>query len=233
MPLAACSTQLRALPLVCPSSGCPDRLAYSTVPVADVKQGYESIALYKDVLVNMPTLNTDTMGPREELKAQKMEMNENDAETLPPWRLIYPKTIHAYRRTSSRRTSTAFGDIDKTRQWFGKASSSWEWRVERDIDQWMALVKNREELDEVYDGIHVIVTSIFGFLFSTLICLMFVFVVISCLHRITSILSSLGICLLLTSAYMKSTFAIVASFNRLHYRLPIVLIYPLEWYTHH
>ena len=40
------------------------------VPVADVKQGYESIALYKDVLVNMPTLNTDTIGPREELKPE-------------------------------------------------------------------------------------------------------------------------------------------------------------------
>ena len=52
--------------------------------MADVNQGYESIALYKDVLVNMPTLNRDTMGPREELKAQKMEMNENDAETPPP-----------------------------------------------------------------------------------------------------------------------------------------------------
>ena len=58
--------------------------AAEAVPVADVKQGYESIALYKDVLVNIPTLNTDTMGPREELKAQKMEMNENDAETPPP-----------------------------------------------------------------------------------------------------------------------------------------------------
>ena len=162
----------------------------------------------------MPTLNTDTMGPREELKAQKMEMNENDAETPPPWRLIYPKTIHAYRRTSSRRASTAFGDIDKTRQWFGKASSSWEWRVERDIDQWMALVKNREELDEVYDGIPVIVTSIFAFLFSTLVYLMSVFHIsgysasplyISYLHRINSILS-----LLLTSAYMQSAFAILA-----------------------
>ena len=35
-------------------------------------------------------------------------------------------------------------------------------------------------------------------------------VFISCLHRINSILSSLGICLLLTAAYMQSTFAVLA-----------------------
>ena len=145
-----------------------------------------------------------------------MEMNENNAETPPPtcqWH--YPTTIHAYRRTFSRPTWAAFGDIDKTRRWFGKASSSWEWLVERDLDQWMAL-KNREELDQFgwgiwWDTCHRYVY--FAYLFSTLIYLMFVFHIssysasplyISYFHRINSVLS-----LLLRSAYMQS-FAILA-----------------------
>ncbi|KAF8968856.1 hypothetical protein BDZ97DRAFT_1915913 [Flammula alnicola] len=61
--------------------------------------------------------------------------------------------------------------------------------VERDLDELMAL-KSREELEEVY-GIPVIRIPVF----------------ISCLHRINSILSSLGVCLLLTAAYMRSTLA--------------------------
>jgi hypothetical protein len=61
--------------------------------------------------------------------------------------------------------------------------------IERDLDQLTAL-KSREDLEEIY-GIPFIRIPAF----------------ISCLHRINSILISLGSCLLLTSAYMRSSYS--------------------------
>jgi len=61
--------------------------------------------------------------------------------------------------------------------------------VERDLEELLRL-KSREELEEVY-GIPVIQIPVF----------------ISCLHRINSVLSSLGVCLILSAAYMRSTLA--------------------------
>lgn len=80
--------------------------------------------------------------------------------------------------------------------------------VERDLEALIAL-KNREELEEIY-GIPVIVSCPaehyddidVGCVFAQRIP-----VFLSCLHRINSILSSLGATLLLTAAYMRSTFA--------------------------
>ncbi|KAJ3516302.1 hypothetical protein NLJ89_g1205 [Agrocybe chaxingu] len=59
--------------------------------------------------------------------------------------------------------------------------------VEQDLDELLRM-RAREELEEVY-GIPVIQIPVF----------------ISCLHRINSILSSLGVTLILTAAYMRST----------------------------
>jgi len=193
--------------------------------VVGVKQGYESIALYKDVLVNVnmsSTLNTE-MGSRERPAAPKKQ-NENEREDVDTTTTITSKQMD-WENQRRNRDSTSSPHIQQQLQQQHSLSTGSnilteapisderqpllgilttrlddesderlqaENDVERDLDQLIAL-KNREELEEVY-GIPVIRIPVF----------------ISCLHRINSILSSLGICLLLTAAYMQSTFAIIA-----------------------
>ncbi|PPQ73807.1 hypothetical protein CVT24_007259 [Panaeolus cyanescens] len=83
-----------------------------------------------------------------------------------------------------RKTESLLGDANSEH---GRLLAEDE--VERDLQELLAL-KNREELEEVY-GIPVIRIPVF----------------ISCLFRINSILSSLAMTLILTAAYMRSTFA--------------------------
>ena len=134
-----------------------------------------------------------------------MEMNENDAESSS--RLHLSTTVftfnsfksYFYRRSSSRRTSTALRTLTRLDDEPERLLQA-ENDVERGLGQLIAL-KNRdsEELEEVY-GISVIVTF---FLSSTSIYMNFVLLIahpvfISCLYRINSVLLSLGICLLFT-----------------------------------
>ena len=144
--------------------------------VVGVKQGYESIALYKDVLVNanISTLNTE-MGSREGPAAPKKQ-NEDDREdgitakqmdwenqrrrdaTSPP---------RLQQQYSHRMLKTPPPPISDEHQPLLRASTTTlddesverlqaENELERDLDQLIAL-KNREELEEVY-GIPFIVT---------------------------------------------------------------------------
>ena len=167
--------------------------------VVGVKQGYESIALYEDVLVNvnMSTLNTE-MGSRERPATPKKQ-NEDERED-------------AYSTTSKqrdwenqrRRDSTSSPHIQQQQYSLSIGSNHMlteeqappavsdeyqpllrtltslhdqserlqaEDEVERDLEQLIAL-KNRAELEEVY-GIPVIVTFFF-LVFSTRIYLNFV-----------------------------------------------------------
>ena len=116
--------------------------------------------------VNMSTLNTDMMGPRERRPEVLKKQKRNWTGTTPrPYHVLsYPTTImYVYRRcpSESRRTS-ATEDIDKTWRRFGKVSSRREWRGEG-----LIALKNREELEEVY-GIPVIVTFNLSLFFSPL-----------------------------------------------------------------
>lgn len=152
-----------------------------------VKQGYESIALYKDVLVNVnmsSTLNTE-MGSRERLAAPKKQ-NEDEREDVDT--TITPKQMD-WENQRRNRDSTSSPHIQQVEQQYSFPISSnrmlteeapppildehqpllrndesderlqAENDVERDLDQLIAL-KNREELEEVY-GIPVIVTFFF------------------------------------------------------------------------
>jgi hypothetical protein len=154
--------------------------------VVGVKQGYESIALYKDVLVSVDMS-----------KPQYRDERERRFTSLPIQQQQYLLSIGSNHMLSEEETPPQISDehqpllrtrLDDDSERLLQAEND----VERDLDQLIAL-KNREELEEVY-GIPVIRIPVF----------------ISCLHRINSILSSLGICLLLTSAYMQSTFAIIS-----------------------
>ena len=128
--------------------------------------------------------------------------------------LTYPTTIFtfnrfkscAYRRNFSRRTSTTFEVIDKTRWWIRKVLQA-ESDVERDLDQLIAL-KSREELEGVY-GIIIVTFFLFHPHLSEL-CFTYLIAHLVFISWINSILLSLGICLLLTSANMQSTLAIIA-----------------------
>jgi hypothetical protein len=122
--------------------------------VVGVKQGYESIALYKDVLVSvvdMSTLNTQ----RERLAApqrQNHDEREDDSLSIGSNHNIiteedFPPPISDEHQPLLR-TMTKLDDRLQA-----------ENDVERDLDQLIAL-KNREELEEVY-GIPVIVTVFF------------------------------------------------------------------------
>ena len=142
--------------------------------VVGVKQGYESIALYKDVLIsaNMSTLITDTMESRDRrpeeapMKQGEREQRRDSTMSSPiqqqqqqysfPISSEEPDEYQPLLRTLSR--------IDDQSERLLQAENY----VERDLDHLMAL-KNREDLEEVY-GIPVIVTFFsfsFPFFFST------------------------------------------------------------------
>ncbi|PPQ75665.1 hypothetical protein CVT26_001893 [Gymnopilus dilepis] len=217
--------------------------------IVGIKQGYESIALYKDVLIDMKVPSTGLARTRNDNESardmhrtssinlpdmispatpsQSQTLGDQNAELTPTQRdwatrqrssdTHVPSPIPERREHSSSFSSlSTHSDIrndalldtlpegDRERQPLLMAADTpqlsrqptnesqrilVENAVERDLEELIAL-KTREELEEVY-GIPVIRIPVF----------------ISCLHRINSILSSLGVCLILSAAYMKSTFA--------------------------
>ncbi|KDR78338.1 hypothetical protein GALMADRAFT_138438 [Galerina marginata CBS 339.88] len=213
--------------------------------VVGIKQGYDGIALYKDVLVDAkknPLNNAEITRAMEENRAIVEDpAGPSTSNRGTESNTVTPTQNHVVgEHTNSTPTERGWGNrqqaVDANRTLGRDHSSSlsslasnstshydplqgslgerqallklpvdplivasrptnesdrwWvENEVERDLEELMAL-KSREELEEVY-GIPVIRIPVF----------------ISCLHRINSILSSLGICLLLTAAYMQSTLA--------------------------
>ncbi|KAF9562887.1 hypothetical protein CPC08DRAFT_706404, partial [Agrocybe pediades] len=211
--------------------------------IVGIKQGYESIALYKDVLVDVkdnieneneaagkarqdPTtsgsgVHAKPRDPGASTPPVSSSLTPVDASTTPTQRdsgthsqLVAhngnrpgPRdrmdSLSSYESSVSYQFHEAAANGSGERQPLLKLATldrtsglqstddtdrlQAENEVERDLDQLMAL-KSREELEEVY-GMPVIRIPVF----------------ISCLHRINSILSSLGITLLLTGAYMRST----------------------------
>ena len=142
--------------------------------VVGVKQGYESIALYKDVLIsdNMSTLITDTMmesaerHPVEAPKKRDADERERrrDSTTSPPIQQQYSfPTGSNYMLTEEpdehQPLLRTFPTLDDQSERLLQAENE----VERDLNHIIAL-KNREELEEVY-GIPVIVTFLSFFLF--------------------------------------------------------------------
>ncbi|KAF8999869.1 hypothetical protein BDQ17DRAFT_1543515 [Cyathus striatus] len=179
--------------------------------VVGIAQGYKSIALYKEVLVTIRKTPTDsTLNP-----THAAEVHKSDPE-------LTPTTIHPAQRSRSESLSTpTIPSGSSSRQEHGSIvdanaqtaaegerqpllprklttdserqelllRTALEMEVERDLDQLIAL-KRREDIEDAY-GMPFIHIPVF----------------ISCLHRINALLSSLGVTLLLSAAYMRSTFA--------------------------
>ena len=142
--------------------------------VVGVKQGYESIGLYKDALVSVNMSTESREGRPEAPKKQIGNERERQRVSITSSAIqqqnfslsnhILTEESHPNEHQPLLRTLTRLDD-DSER--LLQAEND----VERDLDQLIAL-KNREELEEVY-GIPVIVT--FFFLFSTRIYLNFIF----------------------------------------------------------
>jgi hypothetical protein len=125
--------------------------------VVGVKQGYESIALYKDVLVNVDISTLDT----------EIDMNPGNQRQWLNGALTSSPIIQRTRYSRSHSIGSAHmpppSSSDEhqpllstlTRANYESERLQAENDVERDLDQLIAL-KNREELEEVY-GIPVIV----------------------------------------------------------------------------
>ncbi|KAF8176264.1 hypothetical protein BJ912DRAFT_987198 [Pholiota molesta] len=209
--------------------------------VVGIKQGYENIGLYKDVLVSAGLI-TDTSNhraaslmaenqrnsPRERTPSDRQPLNDVDITPTPRDYDTQPQSFSQHGNGDTRPqqqgrqiSSSSLSSDSILRQYhvdglqssgiFGESQPLLpvnatlppltrhmtndsdrilaENEVERDLEALIAL-KNREELEEIY-GIPFIRIPVF----------------LSCLHRINSILSSLGATLLLTAAYMRSTFA--------------------------
>ncbi|KAF9528736.1 hypothetical protein CPB83DRAFT_790964 [Crepidotus variabilis] len=190
-----------------------------------IKQGYENVTLYKDVLVSVHRGPSKPEGRNTEEPRGRAASSTDDGDT--PTQRNYSghdvtssMSAATARREhssslSSRASSAAMEDLSAsamlgenqplltlkrptpldatplTRRMTNESERMVaENEVEHDFDALMRL-KSREELEEVY-GIPFIRIPVF----------------ISCLHRINSILSSLGVCLLLSGAYLRSTLAI-------------------------
>ncbi|TFK36606.1 hypothetical protein BDQ12DRAFT_686712 [Crucibulum laeve] len=168
--------------------------------VVGVKQGYEGIGLYRDVLVTVRRSNGDlrkTSNATVKLDSAatvrpRSGSGNGSPNTLAPGpssisrqasREVEPQTVAEGERQPllTRKPTNEQQDF--------LIQTALELEVERDLEQLIAL-KNREELEEVY-GMPFIDIPVF----------------LSCLHRVNSILSSLGLFLLLSAAYMRSRFA--------------------------
>ncbi|KAF8154141.1 hypothetical protein B0H34DRAFT_78984 [Crassisporium funariophilum] len=221
--------------------------------VVGVKQGYESISLYRDVLVTVKRSagsktemgegplgrgRSPHLGDASASKTRGVQEEADDLNATPTQRnwegrrraLGAPDLSYGYhtrpvsqspsaplRRTLSDSLSSLSDSVSglpidisasatlgigerqpllptlrrtETRETRESERVEVENEVERDLERLMAL-KSREEMEEVY-GIPVIRIPVF----------------ISCLHRINTILSSLGVTLLLSAAYMQSPLAV-------------------------
>ncbi|KAF9481582.1 hypothetical protein BDN70DRAFT_991745 [Pholiota conissans] len=212
--------------------------------IVGIKQGYESIGLYKDVLVSVTKTTTkagfisETTNRRGGAATQQSNQTErtpppgvNDVNITPTQRTWdarpHPLSHHGsgdlltLQQARLTKSGSASSSDSILRQYpsDGLQSSGIlgetqpllavdaplnpltrhmtndserilaENEVERDLEELIAL-KNREDLEEIY-GIPVICIPVF----------------LSCLHRINSILFSIGASLLLSAAYMRSSFA--------------------------
>ncbi|KAF5324420.1 hypothetical protein D9611_004277 [Ephemerocybe angulata] len=179
-----------------------------------VKQGYENIALYRDVLVNVKRISAspeDTPRPLDRapfhqasaavLDGSPALTREGSTQELffPPGedgvnvhRMDYARAVPP--PLGERQPLLAVGGTGKAPQQpmssvFQFSRKAIEQEVQNDLDQ-LAALKAREELEEIY-GIPVIKIPVF----------------ISCLHRINAVLNSLGTFLLLSAAYLRSPLA--------------------------
>ncbi|KAF9463509.1 hypothetical protein BDZ94DRAFT_1360767 [Collybia nuda] len=143
-------------------------LGWSTAEaVVGIRQGYENITLYQDVLVSVrPVFSGRGHG------------GSNS-----------PQPSKSTGTSASARAGNS--DIDLLNRDF-ELEETIKSQVDRDIEKLIAL-KNREELEEIY-GIPVIRIPAF----------------ISCLQRVNSVLLTLGIYLVLSSAYLRSTIAMTS-----------------------
>ncbi|KAF8890740.1 hypothetical protein BD779DRAFT_1516823 [Infundibulicybe gibba] len=147
--------------------------------VVAVKQGYESIALYRDVLVTVeklhavPASNSGFYGATENASFPLRTTDDTSSRAMGLWGDLGERESLISRRVAGTRKPFPSGLEDQ---------------VEHSIDQLLCL-KNREELEEVY-GMPFIRIPMF----------------ISCLQRINCLFLSLGFNLLLSSAYLRSTF---------------------------
>lgn len=175
--------------------------------IVGIKQGYDGIALYRDVLVsvrrvasvlshnykqdNVGALGSDSVrqgwsGGGEPSQRVSSRHREEDAERQP---------------LLERRPSIS--DI-ADRSGAQLRPDALEEEVERDVDELIAL-RGREELEDLY-GMPFIHIPVF----------------ISCLHRFNSVMFVLGSTLFLTAAYMCSTLSLMHSYSvsRLSYQPP-------------
>lgn len=213
--------------------------------VVGIQQGYEAITLYRDVLVSVHRShfgNGSTGSPRK---------LDNDDFRLPVIRSpidTSPRLTPAAGSSATDLLNRGFEDevyeqpadvVGDERQLLlpqqsriGRQESELQIQLERDVDKLLTL-RNREELEEVY-GMPVIVCAIFFLLYAfTDETLQKIPVFISCLQRVNAVLLSLGVYLLVSSAYVRSTLSLPPSSSILTYTksntplritLPLVLL---------
>lgn len=169
--------------------------------VVAVKQGYDNIALYRDVLVTVHNQSDTEAHPESTMKEPASSPDSTPTcrgDSASPTML----DLHDYNDNGE---NPEFEERDERRPLLSSRSSighimcvvdeDFKLQVDQDINELIAL-KNREELEEMY-GIPMIRIPVF----------------ISCLQRINSFLISLGVCLLLSHAYICSPIASLNSIS--------------------
>jgi hypothetical protein len=160
--------------------------------IVGISQGYEQIALYRDVLVPEGEVeHYVSLGQGQDVglgKSVLAEDHDTEGSTSPA--ITAAKNKHAAENeasaegTSSRNGSGSIDGIGLQPKQFHLEDTEIKMQVERDLDDLIAL-KEREELEEVY-GVPVIRIPVF----------------VSCLQRVSSIIFSMGLTLLISASYL-------------------------------
>jgi len=198
--------------------------------VVGIQQGYEAIALYRDVLISIhrPHAGDDSFSSPGKSQNDDFRLpimrspSEPSARTSP---VAGNSAIDLLNRgfedevygQSGRLDQDGVGDerqlLLPRQSRIGREESELQIQLERDVDRLLTL-RSREELEEVY-GMPVINIPVF----------------ISCLQRVNAILLSLGVYLLISSAYIRSTLALpsplLTVFTQITTNTPLKITLPL------
>ncbi|TEB33735.1 hypothetical protein FA13DRAFT_1730007 [Coprinellus micaceus] len=167
--------------------------------IVGIKQGYENITLYRDVLVHVKRISPeDAQIPTERSSYSEHSSPGITRQTTRGSQELLFEEPHGERQPLLQKLPQVNGVYRFSRK-------AIEREVQNDLDLLVAL-KAREELEEIY-GIPVIHIPVF----------------ISCLHRVNAVLNSLGTFLLLSAAYLRSPLAPSVP-ERIHTFYPLNLL---------
>lgn len=188
-------------------------------------QGYQHIAFYRDVMV--------PPGREQEFLARLKD------GTTPP---LSDREPNGWQGSAEQPPENSHDDLrhleDQTREYSYRSANALDLRIQHNFDK-LLTIKAREELEEVY-GVAPIVCLVSLMCYACIVSDMQrqkIPVFVSCLQRFDSIILSVGLTLLVSSAYLRSPLSVPVTDSRIiSYPIishkPLIVTFPIVLFIH-